>query len=44
LKDAVADLTLENRLLEKSMRGDGGDEECELAPFSAGHLGITMEA
>ncbi len=25
LKEAVADLTLENRLLQKSMRGDGGD-------------------
>ncbi len=27
LKEAVADLTLENRLLKKSMIGDGGDEE-----------------
>ncbi len=27
LKEAVADLTLENRLLRKSMLGDGGDEE-----------------
>ena len=27
LKEAVADLTLENRLLKKSMLGDGGDEE-----------------
>ena len=26
LKEAVADLTLENRLLKKSMLGDGGDE------------------
>jgi len=26
LKEAVADLTLENRLLKKSMIGDGGDE------------------
>ena len=26
LKEAVADLTLENRLLKKSMTGDGGDE------------------
>jgi len=26
LKEAVADLTLENRLLKKSMVGDGGDE------------------
>ena len=26
LKEAVADLTLENRLLKKSMSGDGGDE------------------
>ncbi|KUF11686.1 transposase [Pseudoponticoccus marisrubri] len=28
LKEAVADLTLEKRLLKKSMLGDGGDEEC----------------
>lgn len=27
LKEAVADLTLENRLLKKSMIGDGGDLE-----------------
>jgi transposase len=27
LKEAVADLTLENRLLKKGMLGDGGDEE-----------------
>jgi len=27
LKEVVADLTLENRLLKKSMLGDGGDEE-----------------
>ena len=27
LKEAVADLTLENRPLKKSMLGDGGDEE-----------------
>ena len=27
LKECVADLTLENRLLKKSMTGDGGDEE-----------------
>jgi transposase len=27
LKEAVADLTLENRLLKKSMIGDGGDQE-----------------
>ena len=27
LKEAVADLTLENRLLKKSMIADGGDEE-----------------
>ena len=27
LKEAVADLTLENRLLKKSMLGDGGDEQ-----------------
>jgi transposase len=27
LKELVADLTLENRLLKKSMRGDGGDPE-----------------
>ena len=27
LKEAVADLTLENRLLKKSMLGDGDDEE-----------------
>jgi len=27
LKECVADLTLENRLLKKSMIGDGGDEE-----------------
>ena len=27
LKEAVADLMLENRLLKKSMLGDGGDEE-----------------
>jgi transposase len=27
LKEAVADLTLENRLLKKSMTGDGGEEE-----------------
>ena len=27
LKEAVADLTLENRLLKKSMLGDGGDLE-----------------
>jgi len=26
LKEAVAELTLENRLLKKSMTGDGGDE------------------
>ena len=26
LKEAVADLTLENRLLKKSMIGDGGDD------------------
>ena len=26
LKEVVADLTLENRLLKKSMIGDGGDE------------------
>jgi len=26
LKEAVADLTLENRLLKKSMRGDGDDD------------------
>lgn len=26
LKEAVADLTLENRLLKKSMLGDGGDD------------------
>jgi len=25
LKEAVADLTLDNRLLKKSMMGDGGD-------------------
>jgi transposase len=27
LKELVAELTLENRLLSKSMVGDGGDEE-----------------
>ena len=27
LKECLADLTLENRLLKKSMIGDGGDEE-----------------
>ncbi len=27
LKECVADLTLENRLLKKSMFADGGDEE-----------------
>jgi len=27
LKECVADLTLENRLLKKSMIGDGGDQE-----------------
>ena len=27
LKEAVADLTLENRLLKKSMIGDGDDHE-----------------
>ena len=27
LKEVVADLALENRLLKKSMTGDGGDEE-----------------
>ena len=27
LKELVADLTLENRLLKKSMTGDGGDDE-----------------
>ena len=27
LKECVAELTLENRLLKKSMLGDGGDEE-----------------
>lgn len=27
MKELVADLTLENRLLKKSMLGDGGDEE-----------------
>ena len=27
LKEALADLTLENRLLKKSMIADGGDEE-----------------
>ena len=26
-KELVADLTLENRLLKKSMIGDGGDQE-----------------
>jgi transposase len=26
LKEAVADLTLESRLLKKSMLGDGGDD------------------
>ena len=26
LKELVADLTLENRLLKKSMTGDGGDQ------------------
>ncbi len=26
LKEVVADLTLENRLLKKSMTGDGGDD------------------
>src|SRR4051812_12032140 len=29
LKEVVADLTLENRLLKKSMSGDGGDEACD---------------
>jgi hypothetical protein len=28
LKECVVDLTLENRLLKKSMIADGGDEEC----------------
>src|SRR5262249_36813613 len=28
LKEVVADLTLENRLLKKSMSGDGEDEAC----------------
>jgi len=27
LKEIIADLTLENRLLKKSMIGDGGDHE-----------------
>ncbi|EAQ35347.1 hypothetical protein NB311A_13561 [Nitrobacter sp. Nb-311A] len=27
MKEAVADLTLENRLLKKSMIADGGDDE-----------------
>jgi transposase len=27
LKEALADVTLENRLLKKSMLGDGGDRE-----------------
>lgn len=27
LKECVADLTLENRLLKKSMLADGGDQE-----------------
>lgn len=27
LKEALADLTLENRMLKKSMIGDGGDQE-----------------
>ena len=27
LKEVVAELTLENRLLKKSMLGDGGDDE-----------------
>ena len=27
LKECVADLTLENRLLKKSMSGHGGDQE-----------------
>jgi transposase len=27
MKELVADLTLENRLLKKSMIGDGGDQE-----------------
>ena len=27
MKELVADLTLENRLLKKSMTGDGGDQE-----------------
>jgi transposase len=26
MKELVADLTLENRLLKKSMTGDGGDD------------------
>jgi transposase len=31
LKEAVADLTLENRLLKKSMSGDGGDASSSYA-------------
>jgi transposase len=34
LKEVVADLTLENRLLKKSMSGDGEDEACEMDPRS----------
>jgi transposase len=30
LKEVVADLTLENRLLKKSMIADGGDEDAKL--------------
>ena len=32
LKEVVADLTLENRLLKKSIIGDGGDAACEFPP------------
>ena len=32
LKEALADLTLENRLLKKSMIADGGDEERDIPP------------
>src|SRR5690606_38797020 len=42
LKESVADLTLENRLLKKSMIADGGDDECGIPhPRSSGSFGTV---
>ena len=38
LKEVVADLVLENRLLKKSMSGAGGDEACGTRPPRSGRL------